>query len=96
MHKILKTLALFVSLAVLPGIVSAKGCIKGAIVGGIIGHYAGHHAVLGAAAGCVIEHERETAVREGKNHGERAAPESRSPAPQPPNNPNPPLPSVII
>jgi hypothetical protein len=25
----------------------------------VVGHVAGHHAVLGAAAGCVIEHHRE-------------------------------------
>jgi hypothetical protein len=28
-------------------------------VGGVVGHVAGHHAVVGAAAGCVIEHHRE-------------------------------------
>ena len=43
----------------LPGIGVAKGCLKGAAVGGVVGHVAGHHAVVGAAAGCVIEHHRE-------------------------------------
>ena len=37
----------------------AAGCLKGAAVGGVVGHVAGHHAVVGAAAGCVIEHHRE-------------------------------------
>lgn len=43
----------------LPAVGSAKGCLKGAAVGGVAGHLAGHHAVLGATAGCVIEHHRE-------------------------------------
>jgi hypothetical protein len=54
--------ALLLSAAVLltlPAIGSAKGCLKGAAVGGVVGHVAGHHAVVGAAAGCVIEHHRE-------------------------------------
>ena len=37
----------------------AKGCLKGAAVGGVAGHVAGQHAVIGAAAGCAIEHHRE-------------------------------------
>ena len=43
----------------LPSMGYAKGCLKGAAVGGVVGHVAGHHAVLGATAGCVIEHHRE-------------------------------------
>jgi hypothetical protein len=27
----------------------------------VVGHVAGHHAVVGATAGCVIEHHREKA-----------------------------------
>jgi succinate-acetate transporter protein len=46
-------------LALLPAVGYAKGCLKGAAVGGVVGHVAGHHAVLGATAGCVIEHHRE-------------------------------------
>ena len=46
-------------LLMLPGVGSAKGCLKGAAVGGVVGHVAGRHAVVGAAAGCVIEHHRE-------------------------------------
>jgi outer membrane lipoprotein SlyB len=46
-------------LLALPVLGSAKGCLKGAAVGGVVGHVAGHHAVVGAAAGCVIEHHRE-------------------------------------
>jgi hypothetical protein len=48
-----------IALALLSGVASAKGCLKGAAVGGLVGHVAGHHAVVGAAAGCVIEHHRE-------------------------------------
>src|ERR1700744_306493 len=46
-------------LLTLPAMGNAKGCLKGAAVGGVVGHVAGHHAVLGATAGCVIEHHRE-------------------------------------
>lgn len=46
-------------LLMLPLMGSAKGCLKGAAVGGVVGHVAGRHAVVGAAAGCVIEHHRE-------------------------------------
>lgn len=59
MRQITACLAICVCLAVLPTMGSAKGCLKGAAVGGVVGHVAGHHAVLGAAAGCVIEHHRE-------------------------------------
>jgi hypothetical protein len=47
------------TLAAMPGFAVAKGCLKGAAVGGVVGHVAGHHALIGAAAGCVIEHHRE-------------------------------------
>ena len=40
------------------GSANAKGCLSGAAVGGVAGHVAGHHAVLGAAAGCAINHHR--------------------------------------
>ena len=59
MRKIIAAIAIATPLAMLPGIVGAKGCLKGAAVGGVVGHVAGHHAVVGAAAGCVIEHHRE-------------------------------------
>lgn len=32
--------------------------MKGALVGAAAGHYAGHHALLGAAAGALVQHER--------------------------------------
>lgn len=32
------------------------GCFKGAVVGGVAGHMAHHHAVIGAIAGCAVEH----------------------------------------
>jgi hypothetical protein len=59
MRKIIAAIAIATPLAMLPGIAGAKGCLKGAAVGGVVGHVAGHHAVVGAAAGCVIEHHRE-------------------------------------
>jgi len=59
MHKFIAVLAIAAPLGMLPGAGSAKGCLKGAAVGGVVGHVAGHHALIGAAAGCVIEHHRE-------------------------------------
>jgi hypothetical protein len=59
MRKLLVVCLVALPMALLPLIGSAKGCLKGAVVGGAVGHVAGHHAVLGAAAGCVIEHHRE-------------------------------------
>ena len=59
MRQISACLAICACLAVLPATGYAKGCLKGAAVGGVVGHVAGHHAVVGAAAGCVIEHHRE-------------------------------------
>jgi hypothetical protein len=59
MRKILVAVVVAVPLTLLSGVGSAKGCLKGAAVGGVVGHVAGHHAVVGAAAGCVIEHHRE-------------------------------------
>jgi hypothetical protein len=59
MRQIAACLAIAVCLGALPTMGYAKGCLKGAAVGGVVGHVAGHHAVLGAAAGCVIEHHRE-------------------------------------
>lgn len=59
MRQITACLAIAACLATLPTMGYAKGCLKGAAVGGVVGHVAGHHAVLGATAGCVIEHHRE-------------------------------------
>jgi hypothetical protein len=59
MRKLAAALMVAMPLALLPCIAGAKGCLKGAAVGGVVGHVAGHHAVVGAAAGCVIEHHRE-------------------------------------
>ena len=59
MRKLLISLALGSAIAALPAIASAKGCLKGAAVGGVAGHVAGHHGLIGAAAGCAIEHHRE-------------------------------------
>jgi hypothetical protein len=59
MRQVTACLAICACLAMLPNMGYAKGCLKGAAVGGVVGHVAGHHAVLGAAAGCVIEHHHE-------------------------------------
>jgi hypothetical protein len=59
MRYLMVALLIAAPLATLPGVGTAKGCLKGAAVGGVVGHVAGHHAVVGAAAGCVIEHHRE-------------------------------------
>ena len=59
MRQPILPLAIGSILLTLPMIGGAKGCLKGAAVGGVVGHVAGHHAVVGAAAGCVIEHHRE-------------------------------------
>ena len=32
--------------------------VKGALIGATAGHFAGHHAILGAAAGALVQHER--------------------------------------
>lgn len=58
MHKLWLTIAIAASIAFLPGVSNAHGCLKGAAVGGAVGHVAGHHAVAGAVAGCVIGHHR--------------------------------------
>ena len=52
-------LALLIAGAAVSPAAQAKGCLKGAAVGGVAGHVAGHHGLLGAAAGCAIEHHRE-------------------------------------
>lgn len=58
MKAILAASALAIGLCAGAGAASAKGCLTGAAVGGVAGHYAGHHGVLGAVAGCVINHHR--------------------------------------
>jgi hypothetical protein len=59
MRQLTASCVIAACLMVLPAVGNAKGCLKGAAVGGVVGHVAGHHAVVGAAAGCVIEHHRE-------------------------------------
>ena len=78
MRKILIVFALAVPLAALPGLATAKGCLKGAAVGGVAGHVAGHHGLVGAAAGCAVEHHREK-VRDKKK---AAQPDADSAAPR--------------
>jgi hypothetical protein len=61
MRPVTACLVITACLGIAPAVGSAKGCLKGAAVGGVVGHVAGHHAVVGAAAGCIIEHHREKA-----------------------------------
>ena len=77
MRKVLIVFAMLAPLAAFPGLVSAKGCLKGAAVGGAAGHIAGHHGIVGAAAGCAIEHHREK-VRDKKKGADSAAPKAGS------------------
>lgn len=61
MRKLLSIVAVIAATASLstPMLAEAKGCLKGAAVGGVAGHVAGHHGLIGAAAGCAVEHHRE-------------------------------------
>ena len=81
MYKMIIAMALAAPLTALPGMATAKGCLKGAAVGGVAGHVAGHHGLIGAAAGCAIEHHREKVK-------DRAALQPSVPSPdQAPNRP---------
>jgi hypothetical protein len=68
------------SVAVLPNIAGAHGCIKGAAVGAVVGHVAGHHGVAGAAIGCAVGHHR---AKEKEKQATQA--QAASPAPTPPH-----------
>lgn len=59
MYKAFIVLAVAIPVLTVPTLGNAKGCLKGAAVGGVAGHVAGHHGLIGAAAGCAIEHHRE-------------------------------------
>lgn len=62
MNKALKTTCITIAagaLLTVTGVANARGCLSGAAVGGVAGHVAGKHAVLGAAAGCAINHHRD-------------------------------------
>ena len=61
------------ALAAAAGTVEAKGCITGAAIGGVAGHVAGHHGLIGAAAGCAINHHRNK-VKDEKAASARAQP----------------------
>jgi hypothetical protein len=74
------SLSLVALIACVPALSSAKGCLKGAAVGGVAGHVVGGHAVLGAAAGCVVEHHREKVADKKAAATPQPAP---APAPQP-------------
>ena len=74
--------------ATLSGPAAAKGCMTGAAVGGAAGHVAGHHGLIGAAAGCAINHHRNTvkdrnAAAAAAQPGPRAGVAPVAPAAQP-------------
>jgi uncharacterized protein YcfJ len=50
----------------------AEGCLKGAVAGAVIGHVAGHHAVLGALAGCAINHHLAKERRKDRDRAQYA------------------------
>jgi hypothetical protein len=85
MRNFMVALLIAAPLASLPGIGTAKGCLKGAAVGGVVGHVAGHHAVVGAAAGCVIEHHREK-VRDKAAARQNNAPQGSASVPAAPKS----------
>lgn len=82
MHKVLIALAISVPAFIFPTMASAKGCLKGAAVGGVAGHVAGHHGVIGAAAGCAIEHHREKVKDKAAAHPSVPSPD-KTPAGMP-------------
>ena len=62
MNRALRTTCMTIAagaLLTIAGAASARGCVSGAAVGGVAGHVAGKHAVLGAVAGCAINHHRD-------------------------------------
>jgi hypothetical protein len=77
MRKFIVALVIAAPLALFSGVGNAKGCLKGAAVGGVVGHVAGRHAVVGAAAGCVIEHHREK-VRDKAAAQQNKAPQNKT------------------
>jgi hypothetical protein len=85
MRNLMVVLLIAAPLASLPGVGTAKGCLKGAAVGGVVGHVAGHHAVVGAAAGCVIEHHREK-VRDKAAARQNIAPQGSTTVPAAPKS----------
>jgi hypothetical protein len=56
MNKTFGCALIAIALVAVTAPAEAKGCIKGALVGGAAGHFAGHHGLIGAAAGCAIDH----------------------------------------
>ncbi len=62
MNRAFRTTCLTIAagaLLTIAGAANARGCVSGAAVGGVAGHVAGKHAVLGAVAGCAINHHRD-------------------------------------
>jgi hypothetical protein len=61
------------SLTLVSGMASAKGCIAGAAVGGVAGHVAGKHGLIGAAAGCAVGRHSANKKDAEKAQGTQAA-----------------------
>lgn len=83
MRASILSIALFTAAASLPLASQAAGCAKGAAVGGVAGHVAGKHAVVGAAAGCAIEHHRESKADKKAASGQGQAPAAPATTAQP-------------
>ena len=79
MRKVLIALTIALPVLAVPSMASAKGCLKGAAVGGVAGHVAGHHGLVGAAAGCAIEHHREKVKDKAAGRPSVPAPENNPP-----------------
>ena len=53
MKRNLAASLLALTIAFVPGVAVAKGCITGAIAGGVAGHWSGHGTFTGAVVGCM-------------------------------------------
>ena len=53
MKRTLAASFLALTIAFVPGVAVAKGCITGAIAGGVAGHWSGHGTFTGAVVGCM-------------------------------------------
>ncbi len=72
---------LLATIASVPGVASAKGCLKGAAVGGVGGHMLGGHGAAGAAAGCAVGHHTASKrAAEANTSSANAAPMNAAPA----------------
>jgi hypothetical protein len=92
LEDIMKTkilaVVLLASMASLPGVASAKGCLKGAAAGGVGGHMLGEHGTAGAAAGCAVGHHKASKhAAESNTASANTTPASTAPATPAPATP---------